>query len=252
MSNIPGLTYNTLTYNGRSFPFCYNPQDPSGEGCIHEIVRRNEYKLENYAGVAGQSIIDIGANCGLATVILALQNPESVIYTFEPDDNLITLINENVRINNLTNVKVFNKAVSASSNDKLNLFIHPEYTGGNTCYTDINTFKAHFKTGTPIIKSVDCISLDDIITQNNITSIHLLKIDCEGAEFEIIYNSALFKTGIIKNIAGEFHDMKYNSLIKPHHTSIQLLKYVKQYIAGICNICILTINEFGVHCRHMD
>ena len=75
--------YSNLTFNNNTYNVCINEYDASGQGCINEIFINNEYVLHSFNNLK-TNIIDIGANCGLATIILAKQNPESVIYSFEP------------------------------------------------------------------------------------------------------------------------------------------------------------------------
>jgi len=205
-------------------------------GCIGEIVTRNEYNLHQYENLS-TAIIDIGGNCGIATIILAKQNPESTVYTFEPHFPTYQLLVENVKINDLTNVKTFNLAVSDSSDKTLELYISPLCSGGNTTCSEKEVMDGHF--GREVdFTLVKCISLDDLISQNHIPSIELLKIDCEGAEFDILYNSKSFKEGVVKNIVGEFHDLRYNT--KAENNSLKLIKYCKKYVQTI-DVSILRI-----------
>jgi hypothetical protein len=76
---------------------------------------------------------------------------------------------------------------------------------------------------------------------NKIIGIYLLKIDCEGSEFDFFLNSKLiFKTVYINNIVGEFHDFVYSADIN-NYKSLDLLNYCKDNIDGIVKICILVI-----------
>src|SRR3989344_3542063 len=53
---------------------------------------------------------------------------------------------------------------------------------------------------------INCLSLKDIFDANSISVCHLLKMDCEGAEYEILYNAPdeCFKK--IKEIRLEYHN----------------------------------------------
>ena len=114
----------------------------------------------------------------------------------------------------------------------------PDYTGGNTtCSTD-NDMKIYYNKKIDSYK-VQCISIDEIIENNNIDKIELLKIDCEGAEYEILYNSIYFKNNIVQNIVGEFHNLSYNTSVKD--TSSALINYCKKYVKNIISIKELTI-----------
>ena len=227
----------TFNYNNNNYIFKYNPEDRSELWCIDEIVRDNDYILHNFVDNIDKHILDIGANCGVATIILAKQNPLSKVYSFEPDPYLYEILKVNIISNNLTNVKLFNLAVSKNNMDTLQLLFHPHYSGGNTTYSDSDNFNNYFKIESKNI-NVKAISLDEIIYNNNIDEIELLKIDCEGAEYDIIYDSEEFKKNKIKNIVGEFHNLSYNKI---KYRAEDLIDYSKKYISGIFNIRILNV-----------
>jgi FkbM family methyltransferase len=225
----------TVTYNTNEYTFVHSA-DPSSGGSIYEIITCDEYDLKRFVGL-DTTIIDIGANHGVATVILAKQNPKSTIYSFEPDPAIFEKLVANIAANKLTNVIAKCMAVSDDSSKTLQLMMHPQWSGGNTTCSDSSAFNRYFGIARSV--TVPCISFDDIIMQNNIKNIALLKIDCEGAEYEIIYSSEQFKTGIVENIVGEFHNLQYNS--KVSNTSDELEAYVKQYVTGLIKISSLTL-----------
>jgi len=230
-----------FTYNNLNYLFYYNNNDASGPGGLEEIIRNNEYSLENYSGLINKHIIDIGGNCGIATLILAKQNPESIIYVFEPDTIVYNILQKNIEENNLKNVKSFNLAVTKPGIKNINLFKTNTYSGGNTsCANEdiINNINSFDKDNT---SQVNCISLNEIINIHNIDSIELLKIDCEGAEYDIIYNFSEIEKGFIKNIVGEYHNLYYNNMFSIE-ASIKLLEYTKKYVNGRINITSLTID----------
>ncbi len=231
------MEYSSYIYNNNPYTVCTSAADPSGKGCIQEIIHQNEYRLETFADIRSH-IVDIGANCGVATIILAKQNPRSTIYAFEPDPRVYELLLENVKINGLTNVKCHNMAVSDGSKRSLTLYLHPNFSGGNTTCSDENGFRTFFHADGKSFR-VDCISLDEIIVTNHIDSIELLKIDCEGAEFEILRGSRLFRTGIVKNIVGEFHNLRYNT--QSTNDVDGLLEYCKEHVDGFMKMTLLSL-----------
>lgn len=233
------MKYTSFIYNDNSYNFCYNEKDPSGMGCIYEIVNRDEYKLGKFTNLE-TSIIDIGANCGVASIILAKQNPKSKILAYEPHLPTFKLLEENIRINSLQNITIYNLAVSNESGKEIKLCVHPDYSGGNTTCSDEETFIGHFNNKENIsFLSVKTISLDDIIKYHSIDQVNLLKIDCEGAEYEIIYESNFIRERKVKNIVGEFHNLKYNN--KAENQSSKLYDYCNKYIEGEKIITFLTI-----------
>jgi FkbM family methyltransferase len=228
----------TFNYNNNVYNYTHYKNDDSGIGCIREIVNNDEYILHNFNNNINKHFIDIGANYGVVTIILAKQNPQSIIYAFEPDKHIFKLLENNVKINALQNVRLFNLGVSKKEINKLKLFLHPSYSGGNTTYSDINSLETYFNSSIEYYE-VLTTNLDSIIIENNINEIFLLKIDCEGAEYDILYNSDFLKENIVKNMIGEFHNLKYNTLVNSNYDS--LIEYCKKYIHGIFKITKLDL-----------
>lgn len=229
----------TFVYNNNTYSVI-TTSDPSTNGCISEIINNNEYKLDKFNNITDAVFVDIGTNCGIATIILAKQNPKSIVLSFEPDRIIFEFLSTNVKLNNLTNVLLHNKAVSKPGITTINLCTNSICSGANTTCSDANIFKHAFGDNIDIYP-VECISLDEIIENNNIKHIELLKIDCEGAEYDIIYGSTYFQNNIVKNIVGEFHNLYYNTRIDSTvNNGQELINYCAKYTNTV-NITVLTI-----------
>ncbi len=63
--------------------------------------------------VRSQVIFDAGANIGLYALLAAKVNPRSSIHAFEPTPSIVARLDENIRLNNLHNIKVNAVAVGA-------------------------------------------------------------------------------------------------------------------------------------------
>ncbi len=226
-----------VDYNGRQYNVA-DSADPSCGGSITEIINMDEYELKRFVDLE-TTIIDIGANHGIATIILAKQNPKSIVYTFEPDPDIFKQLVANISLNNLTNVVAECMAVSDDSSKVLELMKHPRWSGGNTTCSEPEVFRSFFPGEQSSVVKVPCISFDDIIAKHNITKVGLLKIDCEGAEFEILYSSKRFQESIVENIVGEYHDLKYNT--KAANNSSTLMTFTENYVKGFKKITFLTI-----------
>lgn len=230
---------NTLLfeYNGNQYVYNYYEDDSSEKACIDELVTNNEYVLHNFMNNVDKHFVDIGANTGVATIVLAKQNPLSTVYAFEPDRRVFEVLKANIASNNISNAKAFNMAVTKEGISTIKLYLHPRYSGGNTTYSNEQLSKQYFSTDL-ISYDVECISLNKFINDNNINDIELLKIDCEGAEYDILYNSPHLKQKIIKNLVGEFHNLKYNDTANDYAS---LITYCKPYVDGIFKVTTLDI-----------
>ncbi len=165
---------------------------------IYNELRDGHYDFSNIDFKKGDIVVDIGAHVGVISMYLAKKYPDITVYSYEPFPDNFSNLYYNVRdLNNLTNIKTFPKAVT-SDGRRLNMICNvKDNTGGATSnLKDMNLF-GH-KTVT-----IDSVTLDSILEDNNIEKCKLLKIDCEGSEHEILYTSKLLNR--IEYLVGEFH-----------------------------------------------
>ncbi len=130
----------------------------------------------------GQVVVEVGANIGAHTVLLAmLTGPEGRVHAFEPQRLVFQVLAGNIAINNLNNVFCYQKAVGKASGSVLVpvLDCERENNWGGLGLGD-------WKQGEP----VELITLDQL----NLYACHFLKIDVEGMELEVLQGA----TGLIE------------------------------------------------------
>ncbi len=122
---------------------------------------------------------DIGANVGFLTVLGArLVGPQGMVYAFEPVPSNAAYVRRNVQANGFTQVQVIEKAVSNCSGvGELNL---AKYSGGAALASvDAPPDAA----GT---LQVDVVTIDELVEHHGLKPPAVVKIDVEGAEFEVL------------------------------------------------------------------
>lgn len=90
-------------------------------------------------------------------------------------------------------------AVSSTDNAIANITLALNNTGSSSI------FKSSKKDNSSLNFDVNTISLDTIISKHGIKKIKFLKIDCEGAEFDILENFKLANVVEIDNLSIEIH-----------------------------------------------
>ena len=152
-----------------------------------------EYEVKGFEILQNEIIIDIGGHIGLFSLYASLKNPDGKIISIEPHPQNFSLLKENLNNNGFTNIKILNKAVS-NSNKNMELFIDS---------LDDSAHSIH-RIGKNSIQ-IKGTTLHQIINENQITNCNMLKMDCEGSEFEII--SSLSDEDILKieKICLEYH-----------------------------------------------
>lgn len=178
---------------------------------IKEIVLDQEYLPSvKYPKV----IIDIGANIGTFSTLMSLQHPKAKIYAFEPDPRTFKLLTTNLTINQCQNVISERKGLSHQSG-------HARFYSSNISgLSGLNRSTNQGKINTTRIRT---INLSEILSKNKINQVDFLKIDAEGAEFDILLNSPNRIFYKIKEIVLEYH----NHLTVHHHNEI--IKKLQQH-----------------------
>jgi FkbM family methyltransferase len=134
-----------------------------------EIIKE---KIQN-----GDVVIDIGANIGYFTLLLAkLVGTTGKVFAFEPEPSNFSLLNENIKLNKYNNVITEQKGV-ADSNNVMKFFLANDRT-----MHSLHKSKYHHNE-----MMIDVVKLDDYFKDLDfITKIKFIKIDAEGSEFNVL------------------------------------------------------------------
>lgn len=131
--------------------------------------------LEKYL-IPGSSFLDIGANIGLMSVIASrCVGERGIVYSVEANPNTVSILQTNIELNNCKNIELIPVALSDEQGTAL-LFENWEVNrGGASLISQSDGQEA---------VEVKMERLDDLFDEN--TTIHLVKIDVEGFEPQVI------------------------------------------------------------------
>ncbi|HXD77556.1 MAG TPA: FkbM family methyltransferase [Puia sp.] len=166
---------------GKDFFFCSPQEFLHG---LKEIFVEELYKQE----LNGKSyIIDCGANMGMSIIYLKRLCPDAEIIGFEPDETNFDLLTRNIGSYGFKDITIKKEAVW-----KEDTVLHFSNAGS------MSSKIVHASTGTSL--EVKAIRLKTFLTR----PVDFLKMDIEGAEFEVIMDAAesLFH---VKNLFIEYH-----------------------------------------------
>jgi FkbM family methyltransferase len=165
-------------------------REAMNEVCIYGVYFQNGLGIEK-----GDVVLDIGGHVGSFS-ILASRLGAGKVFCFEPDAENYRLLNDNLRLNKVENIDAVKKAVSFENKEK-KLFLDSNQ--------EAHSFFS--KSNNPQVVKVESIALSDFLKKNKVEKIDFLKMDCEGAEYEILYNCPDKTLGMIKKISMEYHNL---------------------------------------------
>lgn len=127
----------------------------------------------------GDVFYDVGANVGFFSLLATrCVGPDGAVYAFEPVNENAAAIRRNVRLNGLRNVSVFEVAVEEQSRTG-SLYV-TKWDGGSSLST-VAVAPADFVEQ----RTVQVMSLDQLIESNRLRPPRLVKVDVEGAELGV-------------------------------------------------------------------
>lgn len=140
------------------------------------------------------NIIDIGSNTGMFILRMKQCYPNSFITGYEPMPAVFEQLSDNLYNNSIQDCKVFQKGVGGKSRIE-KLYIHPTNIGGNSFFKDM-TKNANFI-------EIEVIDIHEMLANLGNEDCDLIKLDCEGAEYEILKSLTPETAARIKRIIYE-------------------------------------------------
>ena len=163
---------------------------------LWEVWKQREHTNDSFDIGSSDVVIDVGAHTGAFSIYAAKKAVHGKVYAHEAYKENYELLIENIRLNDLKNIVPFNVAV-LSKPGIMDFFIGEKNTSASSIFKN-RWAKKNVK--------VNAISLEDVFANNKLKKINFLKIDAEGAEYDIILNAPPGLLKKVDKISLEFHD----------------------------------------------
>jgi FkbM family methyltransferase len=139
------------------------------------------------------TVLDLGANIGMFTLLAARHLvPQGRVIAIEPNPQAAEVLRKNVLENGFSNVEVIEAAASvADGQAELHLASH--------------SLGASVFVNGPVAETITVRTVDVSRIVTSLGEVELLKLDIEGSEWPIVFESSPQMWGRIKKIAMEFH-----------------------------------------------
>jgi FkbM family methyltransferase len=157
----------------------------------NEIVVNNGYRITS-SHVRDCTVIDIGANQGMFSIVAAELGAAKVL-AFEPVRSTFDRLQQNIARSNLVSkISAYKQAVTGRKTGPVSMALQDK-SGHNSLYTK--------GAQSELVETISFAELIDGIEDDDI----FLKMDCEGAEYDIVFDTQSSVFDRIKHIALEIH-----------------------------------------------
>lgn len=163
---------------------------PHSVSLLCECYLYDAYGLRMIESDFAGTIADIGANIGAFAVAARRRFPKAIIHAYEPAGEIFAFLSGNVKG---MGIQIHQSAVS-------------DMEGEAILATGFDTTSAHLERPSThpgvLGERVPCVTLETVIKQCG-GRIDLLKLDCEGSEYEILKSRAMAG---VRRVVAEIHD----------------------------------------------
>lgn len=162
---------------------------------VWEIWKAKIYDDVRFPIAARDIVVDIGAHIGVFAVRAARLAHGGRVYAYEAYSKNYALLAENRQLNGLDNLHIDNRAVSGRRGE-MNFYV-PGDNGALGSFLQ--------ETDSPM-EVVQATTLADIIAEHDLEQIDYLKVDVEGAEYDILSNCSQETLAKVRCVVMEYHE----------------------------------------------
>jgi FkbM family methyltransferase len=189
----------TLTFNARSGLRMQCPNVPGARVPLYEICAEDCYHFSWFLGPLSNQplqVLDIGGQVGTFACRLAQLQPRATITTYEPSPTTAGFLRGNVERNGLADRVSVVEAALAASEGTAEFDDNGAGSGENSLVSSAR--------GTVGTITVQTTTFDKAVAAAG-TPIDLVKMDCEGGEYELVYASSPASWASVQRLVIEYH-----------------------------------------------
>lgn len=173
---------NSILLNGKRTAVCI-PDEPGVRWAFDEVLFGDCYGLEKLKSPI-RTVLDVGANVGIFALAVRHYFPEAQIHCYEPNP----LLERYLQVQATAAQAVYFMEATQAENGRVSL--------------DVNPDSVHTRSRLDITGTIAATSFAAAVERLG-GSVDLVKLDCEGAEWDIWHDHAAWQS--VRNLTVEYH-----------------------------------------------
>lgn len=165
---------------------------------LKEAFLDREYERASTEIQDGWTIVDVGAGLGDFAIGVARAHPRCRIYAFEPFANSYSLLRRNLEMNRVQNVHAFPTAIAGRAGAI-------KLRGISSEPVEITILDGN-RWGQAAADQVQTTTLQQVFAELQVFTCDFLKMDCQGAEYEILFSCDDATLSRVRHLCLEYHD----------------------------------------------
>jgi FkbM family methyltransferase len=197
-SGVRGLAPQKLHWHGRDVFYRPATSDPLA---IYQVLLRRGGKAEYYLPerLRPEVILDIGSNIGASILFFRELFPAAKICGFEPHPETFRILEQNVA--GLPSIEIFNYALGAANADVSVPFDNADFSRFTLAKDPGGDWSGPLSPTACQVKHAG-----EVVKTLGLTKVDLIKIDCEGTEYDVLTALPFELVRNCKWIVGELHN----------------------------------------------
>jgi FkbM family methyltransferase len=169
-------------------------RDPTDVQTVWVVFCTGDYYLPQEC----ETVLDLGANIGAFSLYATRCRNARRVYAFEPVAETFAVLEENLQMNGVTNVRMIRKGIGGKSGSRT------IYLGVTSQHSSIIYRGApQFESGAT--EQVEIVTLEQLFDELQLHEVDMAKMDCEGGEVEAIMAASDQTLRRIKHLSLEYH-----------------------------------------------
>lgn len=190
----------------------------------NEVFVKKEYLGHSPPLQGMHTVVDVGANIGMFTLLAKRENPNLTVYSFEPMKETYEVLLKNIGLHHLRDVITENAAIGSSDGIERTFTYYPNLAGNTTAtpaykenekrvMNELIGKEMTERAFTSETRRAKVKTLSAIIREYQISSIDFLKVDVEGDECLVLNGIHDEDFAMIRHIVVEVHtDLLYEEV----------------------------------------